>query len=603
MSNMAVSLPRGLGPIRLLVIFVILVSLLLFRSYYLPNPEGQSESSLSSIASTWKGASSNSPNDQPDVDFGDGSFDFDDSSDVATVDTPTDTELDVAEESAPEEEKDSYDSTEEDQSEEETEQEGIGQHGGQEKEPTPKPKNPNPKSKPKPKPKPDVDSGPTYASGPAAPVPPKEVPGGKGDGRIPGCRLLPGADKVVVMVKTGATEAFNRIPEQLVTLAECVPNFMIFSDMEQHIGEFHIHDALDEIGKEYKENHEDFLFYNAIHEAHNSHGDVSVLGSDKAWALDKWKNIPMLHKAYTKYPDAEWYITIDADTYLSWVNLLLLLDRMDPEDALYAGCVYWHGPTAFAQGGTGYLLSNKAVKKFEEIRTPEKIADWEKETSTICCGDVMLGVAMKQAGVYVSGAWPMFQVDPPSGYLWSERTWCTPAITWHHVHSYEVEALWQFEQDWLQKTWDDEDPGAVPYLYKDVFDDFVMPHISKEKKDWNNMSGDKTFTQPKEDHVKEESDWDWKDDEEKRKIWYELSEPERASIESVEKCRDVCESDESCVQFSWHPGTCKVSSSIKMGKPVPTKEEYVSGWMIDRVKEFKKARGKCTSEDISWQIG
>jgi hypothetical protein len=410
---------------------------------------------------------------------------------------------------------------------------------------------------------------------------------------VPACRQLPGADKVVIIVKTGATEVFSRVPEQLITLAECVPNLMIFSDMEQDLGHFHIYDALNEIGKEYRENHEDFVFYNAIHNAHAMHGDVSVLGSDKAWNLDKWKNIPMLHKAYTKYPDADWFMTIDADTYLGWTNLLLLLDRMDPEDPLYAGCVYWHGPTAFAQGGTGYLLSRKSVEKFEDVRNPEKIADWEKETSTICCGDVMLAVAMGHAGVSVRGAWPMFQVDPPCALSWADRYWCTPAITWHHVHSYDIESLWQFEKDWINKTWDDEDPGSVPYLFKDVFEELVEPHIAQEKPDWNNYSGDKIFTKPVEDHVKEDHDWDGKNDEEKQELWDSLNEIQQKATESLQDCRNACGDDENCLQFSWHPGTCKLNYSIRMGHVVDPKEEVTSGWMIPRVEDMKESRGPC----------
>ena len=566
-SNVAMSLPRRLGPVRLLLIFVVLISLVLFWSHYLPTTGDQSENSLtSSIGPWWKGASSNSFTDGPDVDLEDGYNQFDDDP------TPPAADDDFVDSNSVQE---------------------LGADTKADAETLSKAQT-NTTSEATLKPQ----TGPIYASGPRVPA---LAPLLASESHIPACRQLPGADKVVVIVKTGATEVFSRIPEQIVTLAECAPNFMIFSDMEQHIGKFHIQDALDEIGQVYKDGHEDFQFYHAIHATHASVGDVSVLGSDKAWALDKWKNIPMLHKAYLNYPDAEWFVTIDADTYLSWLNLLLLLDRLEPEDPLYAGCVYLIGSTAFAQGGTGYILSRKAVQRFENIRTPERIADWEKETSTACCGDLMLGVAMGHAGISVTGAWPMFQVDPPSAYSWGDRTWCTPAITWHHVHSYEVEALWQFEQEWINKTWNNEDPGAVPYLFKDVFEDFVIPHLSEKKKDWNNGSGDKIFTQPKEGHVKEDADWDGKTDEGKQELWDDLSELEKNGIESADKCREVCDSDKECVQYSWHPGTCKLSHAIRIGRPVDEKEEYISGWMTDRVDEFKKARRECG--EISWQIG
>jgi hypothetical protein len=546
---MAFALPRGLGPVRLTIIFLILLSLLVFRSFYLPVP-GQPEA-VSSPSKGWlSGFQSGYADDVSDVDL---------DRNYSSFDNDNKTLSDIADLSDPSDLSDLPDDKDFENSFKPTPSTSSVL------EPTPTP---------------------TIAS--------------LDDSNMPPCRQLAGADKVVVIVKTGATEAFARLPQQLLTLAECVPNFMVFSDMSQDMGDFHIYDALDEIGKEYKENHEDFKFYNQVHTAHAAHGDVSILGSEKGWNLDKWKNIPMLHKAYTTYPDADWYMTIDADTYLGWTNLLLLLNKMDPEEPLYAGCVYWHGPTAFAQGGTGYLLSKSAVKKFEEIRTPEKIADWEKETSTICCGDVMLGVAMGHAGVSVSGAWPMFQVDPPSGLTWSDAYWCKPAITWHHSPTFEVEALWDFEKEWLNKTWDDEDPGSVPYLYRDAFEYFVQPILAKEKADWDNLSGDNTYTKPKEDHIKEDNDWDWKNDEEKQKMWDDLSELQKKSVESVKDCQEACTDDKECMQWTWHPGTCKLQKSIKLGRTVDAKKETTSGWMLERIEDFKKARGDC--EDAQWSV-
>ncbi|KIX04173.1 uncharacterized protein Z518_07727 [Rhinocladiella mackenziei CBS 650.93] len=544
---MPLSLPRGLGPVRLIIIFFILLSLILFRSYYIPTPD-QPDFSLSSSNTWWKSGSSAGSDDTADVDL-DHDYGLEDTGFVPAL-----TEF-----------VDSLESTSVSAS-----SSAFASASG---------------------------SAYTLAS---ASVTASSILTPAVDYNVPACRQLPGADKVVVIVKTGATEVFARIPEQILTLAECAPNFMIFSDMEQELGDFHIHDALDEIGTEYKENHEDFQFYNSIHAAYAAHGDVSVLGSDKAWNLDKWKNIPMLHKAYTRYPDAEWYITIDADTYLGWTNLLLLLDHMDPDEPLYAGCIYWHGPTAFAQGGTGYLLSRGAVQKFEEIRSPEKIADWEKETSTICCGDVMLGVAMSQAGVGVSGAWPMFQVDPPSALGWSDRLWCTPAITWHHAKAYEVDALWQFEKEWINKTWDRRGPGSEPYLYRDAFEYFVQPHIDDTRSDWNNLSGDQTFTKPTEDHINEDNDWDWKSDEEKQDLWTSLTKIQKRATRSVEHCREACEDDHDCVQWTWHPGTCKLNYSIKLGHAVGGDLETTSGWMMERIEEFKKARGEC--DEPQWQV-
>lgn len=181
-------------------------------------------------------------------------------------------------------------------------------------------------------------------------------------------------------------------------------------------------------------------------------GTASVLGSDKRKDLDKWKNTPMLHAAYQRYPDAQWFVFIDADTYISWINLLQLLGRLDSTEPLYFGAIFWYGETKFAHDGSGYGVSKAAAERFEEIRDAERIAAWEYKTSTICCGDVMLSVAWHDAGVNVSGAGPLVQHNPPSMFDWWMQAWCTPAVSWHHVRAFEVEALWHFEQAWINQT-------------------------------------------------------------------------------------------------------------------------------------------------------
>jgi hypothetical protein len=279
------------------------------------------------------------------------------------------------------------------------------------------------------------------------------------------CRSLPGAEDVLVVLKTGATEVFARLPEQILTLSRCIPNFMVFSDLEQDIGDYHIYDALDEVNDEYKNIHKDFLFYRKLQKYQAEHQDLGALNSEQGWDLDKWKNIPMLHKAYQKQPNIKWYVFIDADTFLSWTNLLQLLSRLDPTEPLYFGSVVVSNrDTTFAHGGTGYVVSNAAAKKFEKIRDPEHIAKWEFETSKDCCGDVMLALALSDAGVELTQAWPLVQGESPSTVKWSERIWCTPAVTWHHIHSFEIEALWHFEQAWIKKTESHGQVGNLPHL-------------------------------------------------------------------------------------------------------------------------------------------
>lgn len=58
------------------------------------------------------------------------------------------------------------------------------------------------------------------------------------------CPASTSAQRIVVSVKTGATEAAVKIPMQMQTTLRCVKNVFLFSDLEQDIGEYHLHDAL-----------------------------------------------------------------------------------------------------------------------------------------------------------------------------------------------------------------------------------------------------------------------------------------------------------------------------------------------------------------------
>jgi hypothetical protein len=45
------------------------------------------------------------------------------------------------------------------------------------------------------------------------------------------CASFPSTDGVLLVMKTGATEAFDKVPTHLLTALQCLPDFLIFSDM------------------------------------------------------------------------------------------------------------------------------------------------------------------------------------------------------------------------------------------------------------------------------------------------------------------------------------------------------------------------------------
>jgi hypothetical protein len=45
------------------------------------------------------------------------------------------------------------------------------------------------------------------------------------------CDGFPNTDGILLVMKTGATEAFDKLPTQLLTHMQCLPDFLLFSDL------------------------------------------------------------------------------------------------------------------------------------------------------------------------------------------------------------------------------------------------------------------------------------------------------------------------------------------------------------------------------------
>lgn len=53
--------------------------------------------------------------------------------------------------------------------------------------------------------------------------------------------------------------------------------------------------------------------------------------------MDAHKNIPAFERMWKEYPDKEWYIMLDDDTYFNFVNLEVFLSGYDSSQPLYFG--------------------------------------------------------------------------------------------------------------------------------------------------------------------------------------------------------------------------------------------------------------------------
>ena len=401
------------------------------------------------------------------------------------------------------------------------------------------------------------------------------------------CRVVPGADDVMVLLKTGATELYQKLPTHFLTTFKCMPHFMIFSDLAQEFADYPIYDAIESVSEHFRHEHPDFELYRKVRQHQREGQDISKLSGHGSWNLDKWKFLPMMHKAFaTAGENIEWFVIMEADTSLSWTNLLQWLKTMDPQEPYYLGAQNVIGDTAFAHGGSGIVISRRAADLLEETRVNEGQFDydekWEELVSKACCGDEVIARALLEAGVPLTPAWPLIQGETVASLDWTKDHWCTPAVSWHHVTPTEIDALWQFERTWIaDHGWN------TPYLYRDVFSHFVERHVSVNRTNWNNLSKDRKFashdlTEPEEEHVSQLRDY------------------EENAVESQDACAEAClqMDEDECIQWMYSPGRCYLGKDIRFGKCDEREQDHwTSGWIQDRLHNFKRRFEGC---EIRW---
>lgn len=262
---------------------------------------------------------------------------------------------------------------------------------------------------------------------------------------------------IVVAVKTGATEASHKIPTQMRTTLQCVEDVLIYSDLAQNIDGYQIHDALDTVVDYTINDNPDFKFYNLQQKTWKESHDLSSLEGMKyegdkdelaAWRLDKYKFIHVLEKTWERLPDREWYFLIDADTYILWPNMLTWLSNLDSSQKAYFGSRVEIDGVKFAHGGSGILLSRAAMRQLV-VNNKDMAKKWDDKTYDVCCGDLILGKALKEVGVELQDVWPSFSGESVSSLPFGRPTkeyWCKPALTMHHMRVEEMRDVAAFER-------------------------------------------------------------------------------------------------------------------------------------------------------------
>lgn len=274
------------------------------------------------------------------------------------------------------------------------------------------------------------------------------------------CPLLPGIEDVLVVMKTGVTEALDKVPVHFDTTLRCIPNYVIFSDFEEEIAGVRIHDALRDMDPEVKRTVPDFDIYNRLQKLGRKGLETqdfadeanSAIGkpNNPGWKLDKWKFLPMIQETLRYKNDAKWYVFMEADTYFAWPTLLEWLSKYDPEKPLYIGTETQIADVIFAHGGSGFIISQPALQAAADQYEARNV-ELNMFTDEHWAGDCVLGKVLLDAGVPLTYSWPILQnsnigeLDPfTSGFY--RQPWCFPAVAFHHLSPQDIRNLWEFEQ-------------------------------------------------------------------------------------------------------------------------------------------------------------
>ncbi|EUC46730.1 glycosyltransferase family 31 protein [Bipolaris oryzae ATCC 44560] len=402
------------------------------------------------------------------------------------------------------------------------------------------------------------------------------------------CPRSPLAKDVLVVLRTGATESLEKVPVHFRTTLQCVPHYVIHSDLDEEIEGHAVHDVLKGVSDKTKQESDDFKHYHQL-QKHGRRGVpqqqvmTSLSGSSQGdymrtdnagWQLDKWKFLPMIDQAIKEKPDAKWYVFIETDTYLGWNNLLEYLSNFDDSKPYYIGKHLYINQVEFAYGGAGFALSNPAIMKVSEQRS-QHLEEYEEFTKTHWVGDCGLGKVFEDSKIPLHRAFPHFQGDSPATLnpatsKIDRDLWCYPTITYHHVSPAEIEELWEFEQDWYKRH-------QILLRHRDIFTELVRSKIDTSVLKWDNMSADKEYNA--HDHSSA------------------ANQLERNAWKSFEHCRDLCEEQNDCMQFSFDAGSCAISTTFKLGYAKPS-GRIKSGWMLDRVDDlFRQLEDRCGLRD------
>lgn len=274
------------------------------------------------------------------------------------------------------------------------------------------------------------------------------------------------ADDVLLILKTGATVLWKRLPIHLTTTLSPErinpANTVIYSEIATTLGN---HTVIDILASLPHASNPNFELYRAVREWDETNyymEHTGLPGDDDGppggWRLDKYKFLPLIEHAGKNWPHVKWYIYTEDDTYLFLPNALHYLSAYDHTQSHWLGGLGEKLGTTFAHGGSGFALSRAAWEQSFGRGVGggggDVAAKYQSFVDEACCGDYALGKVLNDFGVRFgenggdegwSWGWnglPHWKIE------FSKENWCKPVLTWHHSHVRDIARYYELEQSW-----------------------------------------------------------------------------------------------------------------------------------------------------------
>jgi hypothetical protein len=281
-----------------------------------------------------------------------------------------------------------------------------------------------------------------------------------------------------------------------------------------------------------------------------------------------------LADAYKRFPDAKYYIDIEADTYLFLPNLLRWLSALDHTSMdLFGSPVkiedagWW-----FAHGGSGAVLSKGLMDATFGAHADHVEHVMDDFQAFACCGDEILARALYSTpDVYIKAPSPishqLFSGETHLSMRYRQKNWCQPIMALHHVHDMEIAQLAQFDKQLFSRLLPND---FIRHI--DLFNAFAPPFLLEA------YAADEAQI----------ASSDWENRCEDDKIPAVEGQPYNADF-----CRDACLTRWQCWQwqFSESDGCILGDQLLRVGAK---REGFISGWMLRR---FKKMRSEEPCEN------